>query len=112
MLTKLTKKQLRNKRLPRIRAKLKGSKAVPRFTVYKSNYALYAQLVDDTTGNVLLSASEGGKNRTHAQKLGKAIAELAKKKGIKSAVFDRSGYRYHGIIEVIVNTAREGGLVI
>jgi large subunit ribosomal protein L18 len=87
-------------------------------TVFRSNKQIYVQLVDDVTGNTLVSASSKEKeiasqnvNKIEQAKLvGKRIAEKAKEKGIESVVFDRSGYRYHGQIKALADGAREGGL--
>jgi large subunit ribosomal protein L18 len=87
-------------------------------TVFRSNKQIYVQLVDDVTGNTLVSASSKEKeiatqkvNKIEQAKLvGKRIAEKAKEKGIESVVFDRSGYLYHGRVKNLADAAREGGL--
>jgi large subunit ribosomal protein L18 len=89
-------------------------------TVFRSNKQIYVQLVDDVTGNTLVSASSKEKeiasqkvNKIEQAKLvGKRIAEKAKEKGIESVVFDRSGYLYHGRVKNLADAAREGGLKI
>ncbi len=87
-------------------------------TVFRSNKQIYVQLVDDVTGQTLVSASSREKevasqqvNKTEQAKLvGKLIAEKAKDKGIETVVFDRNGYLYHGRVKNLADAAREGGL--
>ena len=101
----------------RIRGKIEGTKECPRLTVYLSNKQIYAQIIDDTVGNTLVSASsvekefgnEGG-NCESAKKVGQLIAERALAKGITEVVFDRGGYLYHGRVLALAEGAREGGL--
>jgi large subunit ribosomal protein L18 len=112
------KKVIRFKRKKRIRSKIFGTREKPRFAVFKSNAHLYAQLIDDETGNTLLSVStlEGSNratlknNRDGAKSLGLLLAQRAKEKKLNEVVFDRSGYIYHGKIKSIADAAREGGL--
>lgn len=80
--------------------------------VFKSNVALYVQLIDDTKGVTILSAKSDGKSVAKATELGAQIAQLAKKKGITTVVFDRGGFRYHGVIKALADASREGGLTI
>jgi large subunit ribosomal protein L18 len=104
----------------RIRAKLSGSSARPRLCVFRSSKYIYAQIIDDTKGTTLVTAStaekdvRGGAKSTgniEASKLvGKAIADRAKEKGIDTVVFDRSGYLYHGRVKAVAEAARESGL--
>ncbi|MCB0729663.1 MAG: 50S ribosomal protein L18 [Ignavibacteriae bacterium] len=115
---------MRNKRLKnkiRIRKKISGTSERPRIAVYKSLKQIYAQIIDDTKGETLISASslskdieaeiKSAKSKLDKSKVvGKFLAEKAKDKGINSVVFDRSGYRYHGRIKAIADGAREGGL--
>jgi large subunit ribosomal protein L18 len=110
MIKKLTSRQLRPKRKVRTRAKITGTGVRPRMSVYRSNYALQVQLIDDEAGKVLLSKSVRGKNIQSAALLGADIAKMAQKKGIAGVVFDRSGYQYHGSVKAIADAAREGGL--
>lgn len=112
MKKKETVKQLRLKRLPRIRSKIFGSAKRPRLVVYRSNYALYVQFIDDEAGKVLFSSSIRGKNMAKAAELGTQVAKIAKEKGIKRAVFDRSGYKYHGTIKKLADTVRAEGVTI
>ena len=112
MFNNKTSKQMRQKRLARIRAKVSGTGDRPRLTVYRSNYALYVQCVDDEKGSVLFSRSAKGKNKETAEKLGADVAAVCKKKGITNAVFDRSGYQYHGVIAALADAVRAGGVTI
>jgi large subunit ribosomal protein L18 len=107
-----TVKQSRLKRLARIRMKVKGTSLRPRLTVFRSNTALSVQVVNDDTGTVMMSERIAGKNIAKAKELGIAIAQKMKQKHITTAVFDRSGYRYHGVIQMLVDTVREGGVKI
>ena len=111
-------KAQRIKRHRRIRAKVAGTTERPRLNVFRSENHIYAQIIDDTKGETLCSASsvekgfEGlGSNKEAARKVGKAIAERAKAKGISAVVFDRGGYIYHGRVQELAEGAREGGLV-
>jgi len=116
----LTKADRRQRIKYRIRKRLSGSGERPRMTVYRSNKQIYVQLVDDVSGQTLVSASSKEKeiasqqvNKIDQAKLvGKRIAEKAKEKGIKSVVFDRNGYLYHGRIKNLADAARESGLKI
>jgi large subunit ribosomal protein L18 len=111
-----TRKDLRRTRIKRaIRAKIAGTAERPRLTVYRSNSAMYAQVVDDLSGKTLFSATSfvNGKvnnNIEASKKVGTAIAEKAVAAGITKVVFDRNGYLYHGRIKSLAEGAREGGL--
>lgn len=116
MITKLDKNKVRKKRHARVRVKVQGTNEVPRLNVYRSNTNIYAQIIDDTKGVTLASASslklEGSKSSVEAAKeVGKLIAEVAKEKGITNVVFDRGGYLYHGRVKELAEAARENGLV-
>jgi len=106
------------RRVRRIRKKIHGTKERPRLSVFRSNKHIYAQLINDDEGKIIISASDlkeklKGKNKTSIAKvLGKKLAEESKKKNIKSAVFDKRHYKYHGRIKAVADGAREGGLVI
>lgn len=105
-------KQLRQKRN---RARISGSAEKPRLSVFRSNKYTYVQLIDDLTGRTLASAStqelnKKGKKGELAKSLGELIAEKAKKAGVKSAVFNRSFYKYHGRVRAVAEGAREAGL--
>ncbi|AKD03165.1 50S ribosomal protein L18 [Pontibacter korlensis] len=98
-----------------IRNKVSGTSERPRLTVFRSNKAIYAQLVDDTTGVTLAAASsvkldDAKANIETAGKVGTAIAEQALAKGISQVVFDRNGYLYHGKVKSLAEGAREAGL--
>jgi len=118
MLKKPSRKELRKRRHRRIRRKLFGTSERPRLCVYKSLRHIHAQLVDDTAGRTLISASTlqlngaaKGCNVESGKLVGKLIAQRALEKGIKQVVFDRSGYPYHGIIRALAESSREAGLV-
>ena len=108
----------RNRRKKRIRRRVFGTADRPRLTVFRSNKNIYAQLIDDLAGRTLVAASTrekavgaGGCNKASAQKVGLALAGKAVQAGIKQAVFDRSGYAYHGRIRELAEAARKGGLL-
>lgn len=114
----MAKKQERRQRIKfGIRAKVSGTTTRPRLSVYRSNKAIYAQLVDDVAGKTLASASsmelksevEGFTVET-AKKVGQRLAEKAATQNIQSVVFDRNGYLYHGKVKALADGAREGGL--
>ncbi|MEX0993954.1 MAG: 50S ribosomal protein L18 [Balneolaceae bacterium] len=114
------KKQRRNKIRRRIRSTIQGTSDRPRFSVYKSNKYIYLQLINDLNGQTLLSNSSNSvalreelQDKTpleSAKILGEQLAKAALDQGIDKAVFDRSGYKYHGIIKAVAEGAREGGL--
>ena len=117
MIHKLEKKEIRSRVHKRIRRKLGGTAERPRLAVFRSVAHIYAQVIDDTQGKTLVSASsvdKGGKtkggNVAAAKAIGKLVAERAKEKGIKSVVFDRGGYLYHGRVKALADAAREAGL--
>lgn len=104
----------RNKIKARIRGKISGTAQRPRMTVFRSNKAIYVQLVDDLRGETLLAASskgigEGTKVEI-AAKVGEDVARKALEKGITEVVFDRNGYLYHGRVKSLADAARKGGL--
>jgi len=107
-----TIKQRRPKRVARIRATLKGSAIRPRLVIFRSHTSLYGQLVDDGKEITIGSAKAEGTNLASGSALGISIGVLCKKKGIKQLVFDRGGYKYHGVIKQIADTVREGGVII
>lgn len=112
------KKVERRKKLKmRIRKKVNGTAERPRLTVFRSNKEIYAQLIDDTKGITLASASsmeksfeKKGTKTDVAISVGKVIAERAKTFGVDSVVFDRNGYLYHGRVKSLAEAARENGL--
>lgn len=108
-----TKEQGRKRLHMRIRNKLSGTTERPRLSVYRSNKAIYCQLIDDLKGQTLAAASSQGlkgNKSEQAAEVGKLIAELAKAKKVDTIVFDRGGYRYHGRVRSLADGAREGGL--
>jgi len=109
-----SKLQQRKRRQVRIRTKIAGTSIRPRLSVHRSLKSIYAQLIDDTTGIVMVSSSslkeKNGAGVEAAKKIGADLAKKAKAKKIKSCVFDRSGYLYHGRIKALAEGAREGGL--
>ncbi|PPE04936.1 50S ribosomal protein L18 [Entomoplasma ellychniae] len=112
---KYTKQEARKRRHFRVRSKVIGTAERPRLNVFKSNTNFYAQIIDDITGNTLVSASSlklGLKagNVEAAKKVGAEIAKLAANKKIIDVVFDRGGYLYHGKVKAFAETARENGL--
>jgi large subunit ribosomal protein L18 len=116
MVTKNLKKIRRLKIRKRVRRDISGTTARPRLSVYKSNTAIYAQLIDDEHGNTLMAASakklnlKVGANIEAAKQVGQALAADALAKGIETVVFDRSGYLYHGRVKALADAARAGGL--
>jgi large subunit ribosomal protein L18 len=111
-----TKEQIRLRRRRRVRAKVRGTAARPRLSVFRSNNGLFAQLIDDEAGVTLAAAqwteSKDLKSMERAAKVGALLAERAKAAGIERAVFDRGGYQYHGRVKALADGAREGGLAI
>jgi large subunit ribosomal protein L18 len=114
MITQTKRNAIRQRIHARIRAKLAGTSERPRLNVYRSLNHIYAQVIDDQTGQTLASAStikmKNGGNVAAAKEIGKAVAEKAVEKGIKKVVFDRGGYLYHGRIKALADAAREAGL--
>lgn len=117
MVSKINKKAQRAKRHTRVRGKISGTPERPRLDVFRSNANIYAQVIDDVNGVTLASAStldkefEGAAgNCEAAKKVGLAVAERAKAKGISVVVFDRGGCIYHGRVAALAEGAREGGL--
>ena len=117
MVSKVNKNAMRLKRHVRVRGKISGTPARPRLNVFRSNANIYAQIIDDVNGVTLVAANtlekefEGATgNAEAAKKVGMAIAERAKAKGIEEVVFDRGGYVYHGRVAALAEGAREGGL--
>ena len=116
MFTETKRNAIRQRIHQRIRRKLSGTGERPRLNVYRSLNHIYAQVIDDQKGETLVSAStlalkvKTGGNLAAAKEIGKAVAELAVKQGIKKVVFDRGGYLYHGRIKALADAAREAGL--
>lgn len=111
MLAKFVK---RLQRKERIRAKISGIASRPRLSVYRSNSNIYAQLIDDVTGNTLCAASDlkidAGTKSERAQKVGEELASKAKSLNITEIVFDRGGFAYHGRVKALADGARSAGL--
>lgn len=120
MFKQVNRKADNRKRHLRVRARIQGTTVRPRLSVYRSLNHMYAQIIDDTQGVTLVSAStiesplkdqaDQGGNIDAAKAVGKAIAEKALEKGIKQVVFDRGGNIYHGRIKALADAAREVGL--
>src|SRR5215475_14265346 len=113
MISKTEKKQIRARIHKRIRRKLAGSPERPRLAVFRSVAHIYAQIIDDSRGATLVSASSvdkaaktNGGNVAAAKTIGKLVAERAKEKGIKTVVFDRGRYQYHGRVKALADAAR------
>lgn len=114
----ITKRKNRITRHARVRAKIKGTKEIPRVSVFRSNRHLFVQVIDDLTGKTIISsvvkskaksALKGTKSEL-AGKIGETIAEKAKAAGVSRVVFDRGGYKYHGRIKALAEGLRKGGL--
>jgi large subunit ribosomal protein L18 len=116
MITQNKRNAIRQRIHARIRVKLSGTVERPRLNVYRSLNHIYAQVIDDQKRETIVSAStlalkaKTGGNVAAAKEVGKAIAERAVEKGIKSVVFDRGGFLYHGRIKALADAAREAGL--
>ena len=120
MVSKKSKNEIRVKKHRRLRNRFSGTAERPRLAVFRSNNHMYAQIIDDTVGNTLVSAStlqkdvkaelEKTNNVDAAAYLGTVIAKKAIEKGITSVVFDRGGFIYHGKIKALADAAREAGL--
>ena len=117
-MTVLTKPAQRLRRRRRVRAKIIGTAARPRISVFRSNRGLFAQLVDDERGHTLAAVAHTEadlkdlKPLEQASKAGQLLAERAKAAGVERAVFDRGGYQYHGRIKAFAEGVREGGLAV
>ncbi|WP_314082552.1 50S ribosomal protein L18 [Leptotrichia sp. HSP-334] len=118
MIKKLDRNKLRQKKHKSIRKKIAGTAQRPRLSVYRSLKNIFVQIIDDVTGNTLVSAStieknakiENGSNIEAAKKVGESIAKKALDKGITTVVFDRAGYIYTGRVKALADAAREAGL--
>jgi len=116
MISQRKRNAIRQRIHDRIRAKMQGTPERPRLNVYRSLNHIYVQVIDDTQGATLVSAStvsskiKTGGNVAAAKEVGKLVAERAHEKGIKKVVFDRGGYLYHGRIKALADAAREAGL--
>lgn len=120
MASSISRNKLRLRRHARVRKRVAGDAARPRLSVFRSLHHIYVQLIDDASGRTLAAASTrergiagnlaSGKNIGAAEKVGKAIAERAREKGITAVVFDRGGYKYHGRVKALADAARGAGL--
>ena len=117
MVKNTNRKAERVRRHVRVRTKISGTAERPRLCVYRSNTNLYAQVIDDVSGKTLVAAStldkevkEKHANKVAAKEVGTLIAKRATEKNIKTVVFDRGGYIYHGGVKELAEAAREGGL--
>ena len=117
MITKINRKAERERRHARVRTKVSGTAECPRLAVTRSNKNIIAQVIDDTKGVTLAYASTLDKeiktkaaNKEAAKEVGALIAKKALEKNIKTVVFDRGGFVYHGVIKKVAEAAREAGL--
>lgn len=117
MVSKTNRKLERERRHRRVRTKISGTAECPRLCVFRSNTNVYAQIIDDTKGVTLVQASTLDKevktkhsNKEAAKEVGTLIAKRALEKNIKTVVYDRGGYVYHGVIKEVAEAAREAGL--
>ena len=120
MVSKESRTKVRENKHRKLRNRFSGTAERPRLAVFRSNNHMYAQIIDDTVGNTLVSAStlqkevkaelEKTNNVAAAAYLGKVIAERALDKGIKTVVFDRGGFIYQGKVKALAEAAREAGL--
>ena len=120
MANKKSQLEARLARHTRVRRNLAGTPERPRLNVFRSTSGIYAQIIDDAAGHTLVSASsidkdlrdqlKGLKKSEQAKRVGQAVAERAKSKGIRAVVFDRGGFKYIGRVKALADGAREGGL--
>ena len=117
MISKIDRKATRQRRHLRVRRKISGTAECPRLCVYRSNKNLFVQVIDDVNGTTLAQASTLDKevknkhaNAEAAKEVGTLIAKRAQDNKIKTVVFDRSGYLYHGVVKALAEAAREAGL--
>ncbi|MBN1366842.1 MAG: 50S ribosomal protein L18 [Dehalococcoidales bacterium] len=119
-MSKINKREARKHRHVRVRAKVEGSEARPRLSVFRSLSHIYAQVINDSAGNTIASAStldveikgqlEGKKKSEEAKIVGSIVANRAIEKGVKEVVFDRGGFKYQGRVKAMADGAREAGL--
>lgn len=117
MISKTNRKLERERRHKRVRTKVTGTAECPRLCIFRSNTNVYAQVIDDTKGVTLVQASTLDKevktkhsNKDAAKEVGTLIAKRALEKNIKTVVYDRGGYVYHGVVKELAEAAREAGL--
>ena len=119
-MAKENREQARRRRHARVRKKIHGTKTSPRLNVFRSTNHIYAQVIDDGSGETMVQASTrdaalkadvSGKSKTEqAALVGEHVAQRAKEAGINIVVFDRGGYRYHGRVKALAEAARKSGL--
>ena len=120
MIKKPVKNKVRIRKHQRVRKKISGTPQRPRLNVFRSLNHIYAQVIDDVAGITIVAAStldeslkdslKGGGNKEAAKAVGTLIAKKAQEKGVKTVVFDRGGYLYHGRVKELAEAAREAGL--
>ena len=117
MVSKTNRKLERERRHRRVRTKISGTAECPRLCVFRSNTNVYAQIIDDTKGVTLVQASTLDKevktkhsHKEAAKEVGTLVAKRALEKNIKTVVYDRGGYVYHGVVKELAEAAREAGL--
>ena len=117
MITKINRKAERERRHLRVRRKVSGTAECPRLCVFRSNNNIFVQVIYDVKGNTLAQASTLDKevktkhsNKEAAKEVGALIAKRALEKNIKTVVYDRGGYVYHGVVKEVAEAAREAGL--
>ena len=117
MMIKINRKEERIRRHKRVRTKISGTTECPRLAIFRSNSNIYAQIIDDTKGATIVAASTLDKevknkkaNKEAAKEVGTLIAKRAIEKNIKTVVYDRGGYIYHGVVKELAEAAREAGL--
>ena len=117
MITKINRKEERQRRHKRVRTKISGTTEIPRLAVCRTNQNIIAQIIDDVKGETLVYVSTMDKdiktkkaNKEAAKEVGTAIAKKALDKKIKNVVFDRGGFIYHGVVKELAEAAREAGL--
>lgn len=112
MITNLTIRQVRGKRVARIRAVVKGTAVRPRLSFTRTNYSLYAQLVDDAAGKTITTKTVKKTNVTSAKELAKLVVDELKTRKLSAVVFDRGGNKYHGVVKTLADAVREGGITV
>ncbi len=115
MIKKVNRNEARLRRHARVRKNISGTQETPRLNVFKSNKAVYVQLINDAEGTTIASASTtelnlNTNNIEACTKVGELIAKKATDAGVETVVFDRGGYKYHGKIKAVADAARENGL--
>lgn len=122
MIKKVSRNSQRHRRHARVRKCVAGTSSRPRLSVFRSLRHVYAQVIDDDTGRTVVAASSTEKDvkaaleqlamKDVAKRVGTMVAQRAKEKGIESVVFDRGGYKYHGRVAALADSAREAGLIL